>query len=49
MRRAFGLDVLACPRCGAPLRVLATVEDPLLVRRILAVPGLSPPQPALLN
>ncbi len=25
MRRAFGLDVLACPRCGARRRVLATI------------------------
>ena len=36
MRRAFALDVLACPRCGARLRVLATVEDPVVVRQILA-------------
>jgi hypothetical protein len=49
MRRAFGLDVLACARRGARLRVLATVEDPRVVRRILAVPGLSPPLPALLT
>jgi hypothetical protein len=44
MRRAFAFDVLACPRCGARLRVLATVEDPVVVRRILALPGLSPPR-----
>jgi len=41
MRRAFGLDVLACPRCGAQLRVVATVEDPVVVRRTLASLGLS--------
>jgi hypothetical protein len=35
MRRAFALDVLACPRCGARLRVAATIEDPVAVRRIL--------------
>ena len=28
MRRVFDLDVLACPRCGGRLRVLATVQDP---------------------
>jgi hypothetical protein len=30
MRRAFELDVLACPRCGGRMRVLATIEDPHL-------------------
>jgi Putative transposase len=35
MRRAFGLDVLACPRCGGRLRLIATVEDPEAIRAIL--------------
>jgi len=36
MRRAFDIDVLACPRCGGRLRLMATVEDPDAVRAILA-------------
>src|SRR5436309_1050662 len=36
MRRVFALDVLACPRGGGRLRVLATVHDPLTVQAILA-------------
>jgi len=28
MRRAFDIDVLACPRCGGRLRLLGTIEDP---------------------
>jgi hypothetical protein len=36
MRRAFDLDVLACPRCGGRLRLIATVEDPEATRAILA-------------
>jgi hypothetical protein len=36
MRRAFDLDVLACPRCGGRLRLIATVEDPEAIRAILA-------------
>jgi uncharacterized protein YbaR (Trm112 family) len=36
MRRAFGLDVLACPRCGGRLRLIATVENPEGIRAILA-------------
>ena len=35
MRRAFDLDVLACPRCGGRLRLIATVEDPEAIRAIL--------------
>jgi len=36
MRRAFDIDVLACPRCGGRLRLIATVEDPEAIRAILA-------------
>jgi hypothetical protein len=43
MQRAFGLDVLACPRCGGRLRLIATIEDPAVVEQILAHLGLSPP------
>jgi len=32
MWRAFDIDVLACPRCGGRLRLIATVEDPDAVR-----------------
>lgn len=36
MRRAFDIDVLACPRCGGRLRLIVTVEDPDAIRAILA-------------
>ena len=36
MRRAFDIDVLACPRCGGRLRLIATVEAPDAIRAILA-------------
>jgi hypothetical protein len=36
MRRAFDLDVPACPRCGGRLRLIATVENPEAIRAILA-------------
>jgi hypothetical protein len=35
MRRAFDIDVLACPRCGGRLRLLALIEDPRVIRQIL--------------
>ena len=41
MRRAFGSDVLACPQCGGRMVVLATIEDPTVIRRILRHLGLS--------
>jgi len=45
MRRAFDIDVLACPRCGGRLRLIATVEDPSAIRAILASLGLSAERP----
>jgi len=41
MRRAFQADVLACPRCGGRMTVLATIEDPAVIHRILTHLGLS--------
>jgi len=40
MRRAFDIDVLACPRCGNRMRLLATIEDPRIVQQILTHLGL---------
>ncbi len=40
MRRAFDIDVLACPRCGNRMRLLATIEDPQIVEQILTHLGL---------
>ena len=42
MHRVLNLDVLACPRCGGRLRVIATVQDPAVVRAILTPLGLAP-------
>ena len=50
MQRAFGLDVLLCPRCGGRLRLIATIADPAVVERILVHlslgPAPKPPGPA---
>jgi Putative transposase/Transposase zinc-binding domain len=47
MRRAFDLDVLACPRCGGRMSVIATIDDPRVIRKILDHLGLPTevPQP----
>ena len=40
-RRAFEADVLSCPRCGGRMTVLATIDDPAVIHRILTHLGLS--------
>jgi hypothetical protein len=47
MRRIFSLDVLACAGCGGRLRLLATIEDPATVTKILTHLGLPTERPAL--
>jgi hypothetical protein len=53
MHRAFGIDVLACAQCGGCLRLIATLHDPAVIRKILAhlaldhsrqSPGPAPPE-----
>ena len=39
MRRSLGLDVLACPRCGGRLTLIALIDDPAVVRRLLEYVG----------
>jgi hypothetical protein len=47
-RRSFEIDVLACPECGGRLRLLATIESPAVVRKILSHLGIPAecPRPA---
>jgi hypothetical protein len=46
IRRSLKLDVLACPKCGGRMKVIATITEPGLVRRILRSMGLSTEIPA---
>ncbi len=34
MRRSLGLDVLAYPRCGGRLTLIALIEDPAVIARV---------------
>ena len=45
MRRTFGLDVLECPHCGGRLRLLALIEQPSVVDRIVRHLGLPDERP----
>ena len=40
MRRSLGLDVTACPRCGGRLQLIALIDDPAVIHRVLGHLGL---------
>jgi hypothetical protein len=46
MARTFGLDVLACPRCGGRLRLIALIEEAAVIDRMLRHLGLPTETPA---
>ena len=39
LKRVFGIDVESCVRCGKAVRVIASIEEPALIERILAYVG----------
>jgi len=41
MHRAFAIDVLACAHCEGRLRLIATLHDPAVIRKILVHLALS--------
>jgi hypothetical protein len=46
IRKVYEVDPLACPECGAQMRVIALIEDPAVIERILSWLGIwDPPQP----
>ena len=46
MQRVFDVDVLACPRCGGRMAVIATIEARDVVGKILGHLGLPTDAPA---
>ncbi|MBK7641769.1 MAG: hypothetical protein IPJ19_01755 [Planctomycetes bacterium] len=36
MKRVFEIDVLICPHCGGPRKLIAFLTDGLVVRKILS-------------
>jgi hypothetical protein len=45
MQRTFGVDVLACTRCGGRLRLIALIEQAAVIQRILRHLGLPDTMP----
>ena len=36
LKRVFGIEIEQCARCGGRLKVIASIEEPELIERILA-------------
>jgi len=36
LKRVFGIEIQGCMRCGGKLRILASIEEPELIARILS-------------
>lgn len=36
LKRVFGIDVEVCPHCGGGVRIIACIEDLLVIRQILS-------------
>ena len=43
--RLFGIDIEACARCGGKLKVIASIEEPQVIAKILAHLGRMAPEP----
>jgi len=55
LRRVFGIDIETCERCGGAMKILACIQDPAVIRKLLAPlagphaqtpPARGPPSPA---
>ncbi len=40
LKRVFAIDITTCPQCGDPLTLIAAIEDPAVIVKILAHLGL---------
>ncbi len=47
LKRVFNIDVEKCPHCGGPLKIIAAIQNPSVIARILAhlgLPSRAPPK-----
>ena len=35
LKRVFGIDIATCSACGGALRIIACIEDPAVIKKIL--------------
>ena len=45
LKRVFGIDIAHCPHCGGQLKLIAAIEEPAAIARILTHLGLAAPPP----
>ncbi len=43
LKRVFAIEVEKCEKCGGPVRIIASIEDPDVIQKILKHPGLDQP------
>jgi hypothetical protein len=36
LKRVFSIDIATCSECGGPVKVIASIEDPAIISKILA-------------
>ena len=47
LARVFGIDVSKCTNCGGRMKIISSIKDPLVIKKILTHLGLSPIPPPL--
>lgn len=47
LARVFGIDVETCSKCGGRMKIIAAIEDPAVIRKILDHLGLDTKPPPL--
>lgn len=48
LKRIFNIDIQICPKCQGPVKIIAAVEDPVVIKKILEHLGLSATAPKIL-
>ena len=49
LKRVFGIDIQTCPACGGAMRIIACIEDPVVIEKILALPAAQCRSPAAIR
>lgn len=44
LKRVFSIDIEKCEKCGGPVRIIASIEDPDVIQKILKHLGLDQPE-----
>ncbi len=45
LKRVFGIDIETCSACGGAVRIIACIEDPKVIVRILSHPDVKADEP----